>query len=449
MLCVAASGLDAQDSPQPSGTAVTCEVRTIAGARFTSCHIPRGALGALEIAPAPDPSSRSWTIARLDSALRSSGRQLLMATNAGIFGPDGRPLGLLIANRHTVAALETSAGPPPPPGGSVCDIANFYCPPGGVFFLRGDRAAVERTDVFRRDSVGQPAPRLATQSGPMLVERGALAREFPASWRRRLPRNAACVRDDGSVVLALGEDQTQGSFAAALRDSFSCRDALFLDGSISKLYTGGCLPADDADYAAIIYVAAPVTRPAPPPCSSESGLVRDDPYSAITVRLGATRAQPLGQGRRFFPGDLGGAFQVEMPFRFGRLGLTADQVTLRSSHPDSADVRTRGLAADWRVDVPLGRQVVLHPGARLGVMASHSEGSSASAASRDTRQFVAGLTMSLELKLARQFSLVGEAAWLHVPSASRAHLGHLAAYVSYDLSTPRVMRRVLRRAFGG
>src|SRR5438105_15710598 len=93
---VAASASRAQQS-RAAGDRVRCASRRIAEAGFTVCEIPAAATSSLEIAPAPDPAARNWTIARLDSTLRASGRRLVMATNAGIFDPRGRPLGLLIS----------------------------------------------------------------------------------------------------------------------------------------------------------------------------------------------------------------------------------------------------------------------------------------------------------------------------------------------------------------
>jgi uncharacterized protein YigE (DUF2233 family) len=134
-------------------------------------------------------------------------------------------------------------------------VANFYCPPNGVFFVAGERAAVLSTADFAR-RMGAP-PRIVTQSGPMLVRRGQLARAFPPESRSRLVRNGVGVRADGTVVFAIADQGvTFHAFATAFRDALRCPDALFLDGTISQLYTGpgSRLPPPIREFAAVFAI---------------------------------------------------------------------------------------------------------------------------------------------------------------------------------------------------
>jgi uncharacterized protein YigE (DUF2233 family) len=231
---------------------IDCGVRVIRDARFTTCEVDRERLDLLRIAAAPRPRDRSWTIASLDSTVRARGNQLVAAMNAGIFGEDGRPLGLLIQDGRRIAPLNTRA---PSDTGQICSLANFYCPPNGVFYVSRGKAAVLSTSAFARLKLAPSAIRLATQSGPMLLSAGKLARDFPPTWRKEIPRNAVCVQPDGDVMFALGEQQTHRSFAESLRDRLGCRDALYLDGAISALFIGGGRPPALFDYAAILYLS--------------------------------------------------------------------------------------------------------------------------------------------------------------------------------------------------
>jgi uncharacterized protein YigE (DUF2233 family) len=209
----------------------------------------------LQIAPAPHPEKRAWTIAALDSSVRVNGRRVRVATNAGIFQKNGKPSGLLIRNGVELSKLVLGAGPSAK-NANRCAV-NFYCLPNAVFYVAGGRAHVDSAREFARTRPLRATITLATQSGPMLVAGGKPARRFPPSFNKRITRNAVCVRADGSVVLVVADNSTHASLADLLIARFRCRDALFLDGNISSLYTGEGSPPALFDYGAIIYLATP------------------------------------------------------------------------------------------------------------------------------------------------------------------------------------------------
>lgn len=231
---------------------VTCEQRTIGGARYRVCEIAPAAVPRLQLAARDAGGRPVQTIARVDSLVRARGERLLFATNAGLYERVDSATGLLVADGRTYSRLNRNAGPANP-----CSVANFYCPPNGVFFVAGGRAGVLSTADFaaRRASAG--APSIASQSGPMLVRNGELARTFPANSQSRKVRNGVGVRGDGSVVFAIADGPvTFHQFAAAFRDAFRCPDALFLDGAISQLYAGPgtWLPPPSREFAAVFIV---------------------------------------------------------------------------------------------------------------------------------------------------------------------------------------------------
>lgn len=185
----------------PSPPPVTCRQQTIGGARYRVCEIPAAAVPGLQLAARYAGRRPLRTIARVDSLVRARGERLLFATNAGLYERVDSATGLLEADGgRTYSRLNRSAGPPDP-----CSVANFYCPPNGVFYVAGGRAAVRSTADFaaRRASAG--APSIASQSGPMLVRNGAPARAFPANSQSRKVRNGVGVRADGSVVFAIAD----------------------------------------------------------------------------------------------------------------------------------------------------------------------------------------------------------------------------------------------------
>lgn len=83
-----------------------------------------------------------------------------------------------------------------------------------------------------------PKPDFATQSGPMLVVDGKIHPKISTDGPSQKIRNGVGVRDDGrTAVFVISERPvTFGAFARLFKDDLGCRNALFLDGSVSSLY---------------------------------------------------------------------------------------------------------------------------------------------------------------------------------------------------------------------
>ena len=159
---------------------------------------------------------------------QAHGRELLFATNAGIYDRQFRPLGLYIEEGVTLRPLNTSRGAP----GS----GNFAIQPNGVFYVDAlGRAAVVTTAAWREQPV---AARLATQSGPMLVVDGAVNPNFDEQSDSLKWRSGVCAKTARNVIFAVSAAPvTFHAFARLFRDQFGCRDALYLDGTLSRIYT--------------------------------------------------------------------------------------------------------------------------------------------------------------------------------------------------------------------
>jgi uncharacterized protein YigE (DUF2233 family) len=174
---------------------------------------------------------------RLESfeALRASverqGRTLDFAMNAGMFHADFRPVGLLIAEGKSLAPINRASG-----------YGNFYLQPNGIFLIDEDGARVLATQVYRNVE-----PRLATQSGPLLLDRGLIPNivAFRPGSTSRFIRNGVCAPTPQQVAFVISDDPvTFFEFAQFFRDQLGCRDALYLDGSISSLYASQLERAD-------------------------------------------------------------------------------------------------------------------------------------------------------------------------------------------------------------
>jgi len=159
----------------------------------------------------------------LAAALKANGEELVFAMNGGMFEEDLSPVGLFIENQRKLRKANTRGG-----GG------NFHMKPNGVFWVGDGVAGVAETTRFL---ASPPSARYATQSGPMLVIDGQIHPRIRPDGTSQKIRNGVGVREDGSVVFAIAEGPvTFDAFARLFRDGLGCRNALFLDGSVSSLY---------------------------------------------------------------------------------------------------------------------------------------------------------------------------------------------------------------------
>ncbi len=158
--------------------------------------------------------------------LAAEGKTLGFAMNAGMFHPDRTPVGLYIEDGVAQTPLVTRDGP-----------GNFGLLPNGVFCV-ADTFRVIESLAFKAEA---PACRYATQSGPMLVINGKLHPKFLADSDSYNVRNGVGVSADGArAVFAISNSAVNfHSFARLFRDGLNLPDALYFDGSISRLFAPG------------------------------------------------------------------------------------------------------------------------------------------------------------------------------------------------------------------
>lgn len=155
-------------------------------------------------------------------AMAAAGDPPLVAMNAGMYHEDLSPVGLFVSGGRELHPANEADGD-----------GNFFMKPNGVFYADGERAGILETGAFLRQA---PAAGIATQSGPLLVIDGALHPLFSDDGPSRKTRNGVGIRDDHTVVFAISRDGVSfGSFARLFRDALGCRNALYLDGSVSAL----------------------------------------------------------------------------------------------------------------------------------------------------------------------------------------------------------------------
>ena len=155
-----------------------------------------------------------------------AGRQLLAATNAGMYEHDLSPVGLYVEGGRELKRANTANAE-----------GNFHLKPNGIFYVGRAGAGILETGAYLKR---RPEAEFATQSGPMLVIDGRLHPRITADGPSRKVRNGVGVRDAQTVYLAISDGPVSfGAFARLFRDKLGCRDALFLDGSVSSLWAPG------------------------------------------------------------------------------------------------------------------------------------------------------------------------------------------------------------------
>lgn len=174
----------------------------------------------------------------LDKALGAQGLTLGFAMNAGMYHEDRSPVGLYIEAGREAQEVIMSAGP-----------GNFGLLPNGVLCLRDGRADVFETQRYVAEA---PDCRDATQSGPMLVIDGALHPRFLEDATSRYIRNGVGTSPDGTrAVFAISNRPvTFHEFGRLFRDHLGVDNALYFDGSISRLRAPD-LRRDDLGFGAL------------------------------------------------------------------------------------------------------------------------------------------------------------------------------------------------------
>ncbi|KNG94856.1 phosphodiester glycosidase family protein [Pseudaestuariivita atlantica] len=219
-LCAALLVLLAAAAP---AWAVTCEDTRVDGNRYTICRVDLDA-DDLRLFLSDADGTPYGHFSTLDRALARQGEQLAFAMNAGMYHEDRAPVGHYIEDG--VERMRVIAGPGP---------GNFGLVPNGVLCLRPGRADVFDTSRYLTE---RPRCTHATQSGPMLVIDGKLHPRFlPDSTSRNIRNGVGTSADGRTAWFAISNHGvTFYDFARLFRDTLGVPNALFLDGSISRLY---------------------------------------------------------------------------------------------------------------------------------------------------------------------------------------------------------------------
>jgi uncharacterized protein YigE (DUF2233 family) len=205
-----------------------CRALTYEGTPYTVCEAKLGDDLRLWHTASDGNPVATWD--RLQAGLDPD-ESISFAMNGGMYHADRRPVGLYIENGAQTMGVVTSEGP-----------GNFGLLPNGVFCW-GDALAVIESRAYAE---ANPACRFATQSGPMLVIDGKMHPKFLPDSDSRHIRNGVGISADGTHAYFAISDKsvTFYEFAKLFRDGLSTPNALYFDGSISRLIAPGIGRAD-------------------------------------------------------------------------------------------------------------------------------------------------------------------------------------------------------------
>lgn len=181
------------------------------------------------------------SIGILKTWLEKNRKTLIFAMNGGMYQRDNSPLGLFIEDQKTVTQLNKANG-----------NGNFYLKPNGVFYITTTGTAVIcPTEKLKDDG----KIKYATQSGPMLVIDGKIHSAFKEGSTNLNIRNGVGILPGNKVIFVMSKKEVNFYDFANYFKSMGCKNALYLDGFVSRTY----LPSKnwmqlDGDFGVIIGV---------------------------------------------------------------------------------------------------------------------------------------------------------------------------------------------------
>ncbi|OOF68265.1 phosphodiester glycosidase family protein [Rodentibacter caecimuris] len=149
--------------------------------------------------------------------------QIKMLMNGGIYSKNNMPAGLWIENGRQLNGLNTRRG-----------VGNFHVQPNGVFAIVDNHPYILTTSAYQKAGL---KPRIALQSGPMLIINGVINRQFKPTLESFYKRNAVCLDKQNNVlfIMTIKGKPNLYNFSRGLL-KIGCYHALYLDGNISDWY---------------------------------------------------------------------------------------------------------------------------------------------------------------------------------------------------------------------
>jgi uncharacterized protein YigE (DUF2233 family) len=160
----------------------------------------------------------------LNTDLSRSGEYLFFAMNGGMFHSNFSPVGLFIAHHKMESPLNVSLGK-----------GNFFLKPNGVFAWSESQAWILESSAYAKKKI---QPTWATQSGPMMVIQGRIHPLFDPQSKSTFIRNGVGLTPRQEIIFCISDEPVNfHQMASVFKNGLSCPNALYLDGSISSLFS--------------------------------------------------------------------------------------------------------------------------------------------------------------------------------------------------------------------
>jgi len=158
----------------------------------------------------------------LKKHIKSKNKKIQFACNGGMFLQDFSPQGLFVQDGKLIKKLNTKHS----------NYGNFYMQPNGVFYTTKDGSGfvVKSKDFKYNNTIAY-----ATQSGPMLLINGKINSKFNPNSKSLYVRNGVCIRGKKALFAISKEPINFYNFAMFFKKK-GCKNALYLDGYVSKFY---------------------------------------------------------------------------------------------------------------------------------------------------------------------------------------------------------------------
>lgn len=180
---------------------------------------------------------------RVQAALTKQGKTVKFLMNAGIFEPGGIPSGLHIEGGKQLRPLNLADAP-----------GNFFLKPNGVCTFGAQGPFVGTCAAWQKQNSHTES--WGIQSGPMLLIDGKRHPAFREVSSSKLHRNGVGVDQNKQLVFAItanGEMVNLWDFAGLFL-KLGCKNALFLDGDISKMAVNPDKPVQSNQFGAMFIV---------------------------------------------------------------------------------------------------------------------------------------------------------------------------------------------------
>ena len=167
------------------------------------------------------------SIQNLKSFTESKGKHLKFAMNGGMYKNGNSPQGLFIQDGKIITPIDTLNG-----------SGNFYLKPNGIFYItKKNQVAICQTFEFNNYEYAET--KFATQSGPMLVIDKKIHPAFKKDSKNLNIRNGVGILPNGKIIFAMSKEEVNFYEFAEYFKELGCRNALYLDGYVSRMYLPG------------------------------------------------------------------------------------------------------------------------------------------------------------------------------------------------------------------